>query len=651
MGQTLEKLPDRDGEPSEDSPQRAADPGAMEAAGQDESRGQDSGSGGSWGGLGGVLPGHAQDTQIGQPIGRLAQQDHARGEQRGGVRGSWSFARTAGELKTFLSFGERRQHSNHSQNSESEAVACPGTAAMEEQRNGRRPEGADAQGGSPAASCDLAGEVGFTGPQGGQTEGERNLTSGSGTRATAAEHRAPREQGRGKPEAVWPAAAGAEADKSSAAACFEREMGQHLDEVTGGRCWLKAGARAGAAHSQTSGGAEQRSRKDLGQNAPPAARESGFAGAVSRRASAGMAARPEGSPGSRRAAAAPPQVPRSPDPCPPLLGSPSVDEKSQTASLKSEGELVCFTAVVSPPPLTCRRPDGDGSPGPCDSGEACAPRAKGPPPPVPKKPKNPFIKLKTAQLSEAQRRSKDLRSEEKIRRRHTFHFNKDAPWMAPKNQDMCSQWDERGPYVAPTGRRPLSVDLSPWERSCLDDQCGAVIDFDYCERIEKLSPDEDLQNLDMLQRRVFLERRSRFRSAPPPPIATGSLVAIGGARRAAPDNGFSPAHQPEVRSEVSNHRRHSSGDGGGSEVDSFKPVAELIKATNQMQKHPSRAKGEGAKAPLQLGEQGPSVKVSQMKSTFDGPKRTNERPAEIQASPKKGKTPLPHHVPESAGAF
>lgn len=675
MGQTLEKLPGRDGEPSEDSPQRPADPDAVEAAGQEASRGQDSSS---WGGLGGVLTGNAQDTQIGQPIGCLGQQDQARGEQRGGVRESWRFARTPGELKTFLSFRERRQHSNHSQNSKSKAVACPGTAAMEEQSNGRRPEGAretfgaDAQSGSPTASCDLANEDGFIASHEDQTDGERNIMLAGGTRATVAEHHAPREKDRRKSDAGWPAAAGAEADKSPAAACFEREMGQHLDEVTGGRCWLKAVSHAGAAHTETTGEAEQPSRNHLGQKAAPGARarrtespgetaaeggrgpgrQSGFAGAVSRRASADMAARPEMSPGSRRAAEPPPQVHLSleilsvpleeagPLPCGPM----------QTASLKRESELVCFTAVVSPPPLTCQRPDGDGSPGPCDSGDTSVPRAKGPPPPVPKKPKNPFIKLKTAQLSEAQRRCKDLRPEERIRRRHTFHFNQDAPWMAAKTQDMCSQWDQRGPYVAPTGSRPLSVDLSPWERGCLDDQYGSMIDFDYCERIERLSPDEDLPNLDMLQRRVFLERRSKFRSTPlpPSPIATREPER---ARQAAPATEFSPAHQPEVRSEVSNHRRHSSADGGGGEADSFKPVAELIKATNQMQKHQSRVKAEGAKPLLQLGEQGPSVKVSQMKNTFDAPKRTKERPAEIQSSPKKGKRPLLHHVPESAGAF
>lgn len=106
MGQTLEKLPDRDGEACEESHQRPADPDAMEVAGQDESQDQDGSS--SWAGLGVVLTRPTQDTQIGQPIGSLGQRDRARGEQRGGVRESWRSARTPLGFKNSLSFRERR---------------------------------------------------------------------------------------------------------------------------------------------------------------------------------------------------------------------------------------------------------------------------------------------------------------------------------------------------------------------------------------------------------------------------------------------------------------------------------------------------------------------------------------------------------------
>ncbi|TWW66063.1 uncharacterized protein coro1cb [Takifugu flavidus] len=701
MGQKLEKLPDRDGGPSESSHPPPADPDQMEGAGQEESWDHRSSTQGGLD-VGAGVTGHKEDTQIGQPIRPRGQRDHspnARGEQGGGVRESWSFARTVEEFKTFLSFRERRQNSNPSENFESEAVACPGTAAMEQQSNGRNSEsgggkfGADAQTRSPTASCELANEGGFIvlHEDEAEAEGANNTTLGNGTRDTVAEPDAPQEKrlgttGRRTADAVSPAADGAEADdKSLAAACFEREMGQHLAEVTGGRCRLKAVSHAGAAHAETTGEAEERSTKDLSKKQVPIApgsvrrqkksggeaagegsggdgdhvHQSRFAGAVSRRANAGMATKPEENQGFRRTTD--PQTHPGSEilsipveetdflPCRPLTRGEGGSGRTQCASLKTESELACFAADLSPPPLTCRLPEREGSaadssPAQSDSGDTSAPRAKGPPPPVPKKPKNPFIKLKTAQLSEAQRRCKDLRPEERIKRRHTFHFNKDAPWISAKNQDMCPLWDDRGPYVAPAARRPLSVDLSPWEHGALDDRYGNMIDFDYCDRIEQMSPDEDLQNLDMLQRRVFLERRSRFRSAPPsvakiPPRATREPER-------APDNELSPTHHLEVRSEVSNHigedrrtRRATGsegcrGDGGGSEGDSYKPVAEIVKAVNQLQRHPSRAKADGPKLQVQL-EQSASVKVSQMKNTFDAPKKTKERPPEVQSSPKK----------------
>lgn len=279
--------------------------------------------------------------------------------------------------------------------------------------------------------------------------------------------------------------------------------------------------------------------------------------------------------------------------------------------------------------------------------------------------------MKTAQLmsTDVQKRGKDhLRSEERVKRRHTFHFNKDLPFNPPTNQDMCVLLDERGTYAMPTNKRPLSVDLSPWEHLSLghmDDRYGDMIDFDYCVRMAHLSPEEDLQNLDMLQRRVFLERRSRFKSSPPPPpppvakklpkifTSTETLCTP----EVSPDNEIQrpkPAcsgkreiysEQPSER--VGNDNRgnrkdiiHYSGDrdaGSGSEAGSYKPVAEIIKETNQMQRHQTRVKPDIVKAPVRVAEQSPSVKVSQIKNAFDVPKKSKERPQEVQPPPKKGK--------------
>ncbi|XP_071321881.1 uncharacterized protein coro1cb isoform X1 [Trachinotus anak] len=435
-----------------------------------------------------------------------------------------------------------------------------------------------------------------------------------------------------------------------------------------------------------------------------------FAGAVSKRAKAGTLSsctkKEDSQAFSRAADSHPPKVK------PPSLDVPQLQDNlslsleqcglipslplpgNEIASLKRESELVSFSAVITPPPLTHLLPErdttisrqldtsnsaGNSQMAPdtasssCDSKDESVPKekpkVKGPPPPVPKKPKNPFIKLKTAQLmsTDVQRRNKDhLRSEERVKRRHTFHFNKDLPCNAPTNQDMCMLWDERGTYTVPTNIRRLSVDLGPWQHlSDMDDRYADMIDYDYCMRIAELSPDEEPQNLDMLQRQVFLERRSRYKSSPPPltkkpqnPFPSPETIhipeVVSDIEIQRPEPAFSGKREiyPELLSErvgtqVSNdHASYGyrkdvtdhSGDmdaGNDSEVGSYKPVSEIIKETNQMQRYQGRVKPEGAKAQIRVSEQSPSVKVSQMKNAFDAPKKAKERPPEVQPPPKK----------------
>ncbi|KAF7667555.1 hypothetical protein LDENG_00057850 [Lucifuga dentata] len=388
-------------------------------------------------------------------------------------------------------------------------------------------------------------------------------------------------------------------------------------------------------------------------------------------------------------------------PCLLLPGSDGCDGKLQIASLKRENELVCFSAVITPPPSTHLLPkrnvsttqlstsmvtessqtEPEATATSCVSGEHSVPKAKikGPPPPVPKKPKNPFIKIKTAQLmsTDVQRRGKEhLRSEEKIKRRHTFHFNKGLVCRAPANQDMCLLWNDMGPYTAPPNIRRLSVDLSPWEHlppgqrgSDMDDQYRDMINFDYCIRMAKLSPDEEPQNLDMLQQRVFLERRARNKSSPPPvakkprnPFAStetlpGPEVTLHNEIQT-PKPAFSGRTEinPEllsdrvsvqvshdrhgnysIRKEVAVHSRDGDAE-SDSEIGCYKPVAEIVKETNQMHRHQSRVKPEGIKpqvraVQVRAAEQGPSV--SHMRNTFDVPKKPIERPPEVKPSSKK----------------
>ncbi|XP_023125793.3 uncharacterized protein coro1cb isoform X1 [Amphiprion ocellaris] len=529
--------------------------------------------------------------------------------------------------------------------------------------------------------------------------------------------------------------------RSSSAACFEKEMGQHLVEVTGSRCQLKGGSRVRAAHSETTGGGkaereqtlndqnkqEHLSTRDKSENQDKESQSSGcvaqqidpsyqskFASVVSRRVKEGVTAALCSSTkkdDSQAFESHPPKavtphsvIPQLQDnpsfsleqcdliPYPLLPGNEGCDGK-QVASLKRESELVCFSAIIMPPPLTHLLPKkdttmatqlGTSTVHSQDTTSASSdskddesmpkekPKVKGPPPPVPKKPKNPFIRLKTAQLmsTDVQRRGKDHpRSEERVKRRHTFHFNQKLPCNTPKNQDMCLLWDERGTYTAPNDFRRQSADISLWDHLSLgymDERYGDMVDFDYCARMEKLSPEEETENLDMLQRRVFLERRSKCKWSPPP-VAKKPQNRLASTEtqhipedasdketeRPKPACSVKREMQPELRSERmrtqvgdDSHikyrnfkditdQRHERNADIDSEVGSYKPVSEIVKETNQMQKHQGRIKPEGAKAQVRVAEQSPSVKVSQMKNAFDVPKKSKERPAELQPSPKK----------------
>ncbi|TNN73758.1 Coronin-1C [Liparis tanakae] len=545
--------------------------------------------------------------------------------------------------------------------------------------------------------------------------------------------------------------------ETSPEACFEREMGQHLAEVTGSRCRLKGVDHVGAVHAGTTGrgraereqnmnnhskgqvsnmGEEhlstrhssfvKRSSKssedsedmldeagqflthDKGRHdsefvaqkiqagADPS-HQSRFAGAVCTRAKAGsLCTQEEDSRALCKAADYHPSRSETPPPhdnssltlkrCnsfsfPPLPENEGCDREMQVASLTRESKLVCFSAVITPPPLTHLLPKRDATmqtqlgtnmgksqmvaDASCDSKDESMPKeklkVKGPPPPVPKKPKNPFIKLKTAQLksTDVQRRGKDnLRSAERVKRRHTFDFYKDLPSNTPTNQDMCLLWDQRGAYTAPFNARRLSVDLSPWEQLSLghmDDQYGDMIDYEYCARVANLSPEEEPHDLDMLQRREFLERRSRFKNSPPPVAKKTSTETLhipevtpnNEIQRLKPARSWEKEIYPEHRSErVSNdnqgnygkrkeHHSSNRNAGGGGEVGSYKPVAKIIKETNQLQRHQSKVKPEGPKAPVWVAEEGPSVKVSQMKNAFDVPRKSKERPPEELQFPKK----------------
>nr|XP_020441400.1 uncharacterized protein LOC109951311 isoform X1 [Monopterus albus] len=841
MGQKLEKLSEKDGESNDNSDwsERTAETQQSEPRERDKSRDQedqdsfmtphciDEISGIS---VSDTTTGHAgehtvtsasTDPHTGQPIRPLGQQEHplgTRGERVGGDREGRGVSRTLEESKTVLN----RKATRPKQVSEGTAEAFTGTAAMDELGSRKKSEtswsklGPGTQTRSLTTQCNPTNEEDFVLLEKDETwkssdietfgskiktenpissikrrededtsasYGDNNLPQPS---RNTAQEKGNDKKSREKSDTLLVMTDRVEAHaESSPTACFERKMGQHLAEVTGGRCQLKGVSHVGAAHTETTGrgeaereqsmndhskrqmythnnkepltaqsnsGSVKRLKESTGDlenihdkavqltsqqeravksNLEPCLEnslresqnqdeenynsgfnahksqadqsQSWFADAVSRRAKAG----PLCSYDMKEAKLLSSEIPQLHDapsfsleqcdliPCLPLPENEGSDEKPQITSYKRESEPVCFSPVITPPPLTHLLPDKDtvmaaqlntnvinsqmvpnATPNPCESKVEFVPKekpkVKGPPPPVPKKPKNPFIKLKTAQLmsTDGQRRGKDhLCSEERAKRRHTFHFNKDLPYNPQANQDMCLHWDERGTYSVPTNIRHLTLDLDPREHLSLrhmDDHYGDMVDFGYCTRVAQLSPDEEPQNLDMLKRRVFLERRDKYKNPPPPvkkkpsnafaskeishiPEVTSDKEiqrpkpACSGKRESYPellseristevsDNNY--AHYGNRR-EVTDHIKGRFV-GDDNEVGSYKPVAKIIKEANQKQRHQDWVKPEGAAAQARVTEQSPSVNVSQMKNAFDVPKKPKEKPLEVQPPPKK----------------
>lgn len=723
MGQKLEKPSEKDGNESG----KVGGTERLVAAGQDENGQQDNGSFGELKvssqatGQEGLhtLQEARTDPQIGQPIRPQGQRD-TRTEPGGGVRESHSVGGTGGQTQTLLSPEETRPTPAKRRNPENKAAGCGGTVVMEEQDGQKDSELASL---GKGGRCDPITKEDFVVLD---DSNETNISSGvqddvvfeAGTLEGNLQSHVARQVKEGQNNFLQPfrnvlrrhatkatsregnanvplapaSSLEAQGNRKLSTVGSEGEKDQCVSEVTGSRCQLKAASYVGAARSRTRGLAE----KEQNLRAASVKESQDPVSLPSQDNSLGFSRETGDTPEFLRSGIVLERC--EPLPRPSLSGRRDGEIQREIACLKRESELVYYSAVVVPPPLAHWLPERDAPEAsqvkeldaPSDSSSMKKvvelrekPREKGPPPPVPKKPKNPFVKLKTAQLmsGDVQRRSKDnLRSEERVKRRHTFHFNKDAPWLTARNQDMCPLLDERGTCVAPSGRRPLSVDLSPWEHNsleCMDDQYGDMIDFDYCARVGKLSPDIELQDLDMMQRRIFFERRSRFRSSAqqPPPVARkppnpfairetlhipesvqdndilranqelcserGEIHPVVQPERLSPKVDFRGCHA-DYRENVAECRAKKDEESSG-EVGSYKPVAEIVKEKNQLHRTQSRVKSDTDKAQVRVTEQSSSVRVSQMKNAFDVPKKSRERQAEVQSSPKKGKTLRDNH--------
>uniref|UniRef100_A0A8C8IW86 Coronin n=3 Tax=Oncorhynchus tshawytscha TaxID=74940 RepID=A0A8C8IW86_ONCTS len=412
------------------------------------------------------------------------------------------------------------------------------------------------------------------------------------------------------------------------------------------------------------------------------------------------------------------------------------DGQRQVVPMQREREPVCYTHVTTPPPITHLLPEREmASAVPTQHNNSMdftqtedrttgasidpsvpveRPKPKGPPPPVPKKPQNPFKipATKTSSMDEQKRGDDYLHKEEKKRRRQPHQVSK-GNTCDTASRDMCVLWDDTGSsYTVPSNMYTRDHfdsldDFSQQQRApTREEKYRNIIDFDAWARMVKLAAEEEKpKQLDMLDGRPFLEKQAKLKGPPPPvpkkpqkpfvPLETVPIsediawpsddeeireleLALCERMEEEDDD---PEPQPDTVStdvrwkNLGDHRIHS---GLGEptdresvaelETETYRPVAELIKETNQMHqrirhadqteplmaksmiRHADQTERFMAKSMIRHAEQteplmaksidgavdlGQSLKVSQMKKAFDFTKKPAEKPPETKPEPKK----------------
>ncbi|XP_042580045.1 uncharacterized protein coro1cb isoform X2 [Cyprinus carpio] len=360
---------------------------------------------------------------------------------------------------------------------------------------------------------------------------------------------------------------------------------------------------------------------------------------------------------------------------------------AQTASLQQEKEPLYFTAVITPPLQIHTFPDQEERKS-SDVSHLYVPRAekqsmitdilptdaqtekkakiKGAPPPVPKKPKNPFKKAvgrkeSASHSTEEPSKYSDLllRNIKMSRRQAALQsvedFNTHASCL-----DMSTYYID-SPFYMRMSLEPEAADipryyLVPYDETVAPD----------CDNLIETVNDKELKEMDMSQLRPLLKKRAKMKGPPPPvpkkpqnPFAETDTEK----NQASKDSDLENVEQPlkygsrrdsecymmDMEDEEDSKPtavptrypyaacRIPSSDSSASEeneLSRYRPVSELIRDSNKIQKkviHHIRTNIMKAGPDVTVGSQ--SLKVSQMKTAFDV--QTSSHKMERRSSPKK----------------
>ncbi|XP_055055411.2 uncharacterized protein coro1cb isoform X3 [Misgurnus anguillicaudatus] len=356
--------------------------------------------------------------------------------------------------------------------------------------------------------------------------------------------------------------------------------------------------------------------------------------------------------------------------------SPSdVDGNTARASLTHEKEPLYFTAVITPPLQIHTYPNREKKMSsdvshlyvPHDEIQSIIPnipdpqmekkaKIKGPPPPVPKKPKNPFKK----RLKESASNSVDepneysdllLKNIKMGRRLAAQESIEDLKTYPSSCLDML-------PYCLSIG---LGTEEDIPQHCCIYDELVATGCDNPTGTVDELCDDE-LKELSMSQLRPLLQRKAKLKGPPPPVPKKPRNPTKMEKTLASEDFDLANMEYPLKYGDYDSNRhmldivdkeksksttmptgythltrRIPSSDSSSSDEDElsrFRPVAELIRDTNKIpekvMRH-SRTNITEARPDVTMASQ--SLKVSQMKTAFDV--KTSPDNRERRSSPKK----------------
>nr|XP_055055409.1 uncharacterized protein coro1cb isoform X1 [Misgurnus anguillicaudatus] len=356
--------------------------------------------------------------------------------------------------------------------------------------------------------------------------------------------------------------------------------------------------------------------------------------------------------------------------------SPSdVDGNTARASLTHEKEPLYFTAVITPPLQIHTYPNREKKMSsdvshlyvPHDEIQSIIPnipdpqmekkaKIKGPPPPVPKKPKNPFKKRQKESASnsvdEPNEYSDLLLKNIKMGRRLAAQESiEDLKTYPSSCLDML-------PYCLSIG---LGTEEDIPQHCCIYDELVATGCDNPTGTVDELCDDE-LKELSMSQLRPLLQRKAKLKGPPPPVPKKPRNPTKMEKTLASEDFDLANMEYPLKYGDYDSNRhmldivdkeksksttmptgythltrRIPSSDSSSSDEDElsrFRPVAELIRDTNKIpekvMRH-SRTNITEARPDVTMASQ--SLKVSQMKTAFDV--KTSPDNRERRSSPKK----------------